>query len=61
MKQRLNYHELISSWMQFYGMTAELSRQVFEAIWIHLQEKTTDNKEGKNGQQLERSDRKGEK
>lgn len=61
MNHKLNYRELIKNWMQFYGITAELSKQIFEAIWLYLQEETVNKKEKRNEQQLERSDRKGEK
>ena len=61
MNHKLNYRELIKNWMHFYGITAELSKQIFEAIWLYLQEETVNKKEKRNEQQLERSDRKGEK
>lgn len=50
MGHKLNYRELIKSWMRFYGMKAELSKQIFKAICIHLQAKAVDKKEDKNGQ-----------
>lgn len=50
MNHKLNYRELIKIWMQFYGMKAELSTQIFKAICIHLQAKSVDKKENKNGQ-----------
>ena len=42
MKKKLNYCELIKSWMQLYGLTVELSRNLFSAIWMRMQNAKTE-------------------
>lgn len=42
MKKRLNYRELIKSWMQMYGPTVELSSNLFSSIWMRMQSAKTE-------------------
>ena len=62
MKKRLNYHELLKSWMQFYDMTAEKSRKLFASVWLRTQDAKTKTEEGAkhNGVHMERAGEPGE-
>ncbi len=59
MKKRLNYRKLLRSWMQFYEMSAEMSKKVLASILARLQnQKINENGGNANEVHMERADRK---
>ena len=41
MKKKLDYRELIKSWMLFYGLTVGFSQKLFSSIWKRMKSTET--------------------